>query len=381
MEQSDVIKTRDICRHWAKGYCAFGDDCAFPHSGPSPAPAGGGSVVVNGVSADLIPSADELREKDLFAVVKSSVPCKDYQVAKCHRGDKCKFAHIGGPPRRSAACRDWRQGRCNRGDSCRYYHAGGRKEEQQYDGENTSPITYVNAAPPMPVSSAAGPTVVHRIVRYCSTAVAPQSCKQPTVYTAAPQPSYNPTSWYTAPQVTCTTVPAPAEYCVPAPPQPLVHPQPPPLPVTATMPSTQLQSPLCEPAPVPEPAVSSTIAEADAAVAALRRQAEEMEAHAAALRAQANAAAHKVPPVPLPVPAPSTVPSSSVCSRRGSWSPNTEPTTPRRSSGCYSYSGYSSEGGDLDRVPSPPAGPPPPADTDAVATQSHCVMVHDPYAC
>lgn len=58
-------------------------------------------------------------------MVKSSVPCKDYQAAKCHRGDKCKFAHIGGgPARRSVACRDCRQGRCTRGDACRYRHAG-----------------------------------------------------------------------------------------------------------------------------------------------------------------------------------------------------------------------------------------------------------------
>lgn len=387
-----TVEKQEVCRHWAKGFCAFGADCAFPHAGPSPAPAGGGSVVVNGMSSDLIPSADELREKDLFAVVKSSVPCKDYQVAKCHRGDKCKFAHIGGPPRRSAACRDWRQGRCNRGDACRYYHSGPRKEDEQSMME---PVVHTNTTTS---ANASAPTVVHRIVRYCSAAPMPQPPPPSTVYTSAPQPMCS-TGLYAAPQtVVCDPTTPSTQYSVlPSPPQSLMPPPPVPqqvplvcVPAPSPQPQLQAQAPQCAPQQAGAP-TTSAIAEADAAVATLRRQAEEMEARAAALRARADAAVQQVPPYcPAPIPAIvvapssngcSTVPSSSVCSRRSSWSPNTTPTTPRRSSGgCHSYSSYSSEGGDADRAPSPPAGPPPPTDVDTGASPQ-CVMVHDPYAC
>eukprot|EP01065_Artemidia_motanka_P051141 TRINITY_DN8923_c0_g1_i1.p1 TRINITY_DN8923_c0_g1~~TRINITY_DN8923_c0_g1_i1.p1 ORF type:complete len:470 (+),score=136.08 TRINITY_DN8923_c0_g1_i1:63-1412(+) len=207
MEQRH-LSDREICRHWARGYCAMGDSCAFPHVGPSPAPVGGsGAVVVRGVSVDDIPSQDELREKDMFIVVKSSVPCKDYQAGKCHRGDKCKFAHVGTARRGSVLCRDWQAGVCTRGDSCKYRHTSRRECDDQeydfdcYDGPDVGcptpyRVSYVQHVPqtmhvnsdvgnlvtvrtPVAYTIAQQPTV-QRIVRYV-TAPPPQPPPQPTV--------------------------------------------------------------------------------------------------------------------------------------------------------------------------------------------------------
>ena len=35
--QQKVQRPRDLCRHWAKGYCNRGTQCGFSHEGPSPA--------------------------------------------------------------------------------------------------------------------------------------------------------------------------------------------------------------------------------------------------------------------------------------------------------------------------------------------------------
>eukprot|EP01064_Diplonema_japonicum_P031522 TRINITY_DN5681_c0_g3_i1.p1 TRINITY_DN5681_c0_g3~~TRINITY_DN5681_c0_g3_i1.p1 ORF type:complete len:219 (+),score=50.53 TRINITY_DN5681_c0_g3_i1:23-658(+) len=72
-------RQRDVCRHWARGYCNRGTMCGFYHTGPSPNP-------------ELCRKNSEEVE-DGYAATKSSVPCKDFQVGKCNRGEKCKFVH------------------------------------------------------------------------------------------------------------------------------------------------------------------------------------------------------------------------------------------------------------------------------------------------
>jgi len=89
---------KNICRHWAKGYCNRGQNCHFSHAGPSPnrvlCPDAGAPLVVNS-SGGSLPTDDELKRGDKFIVVKSTLPCKDYAAGECFRGDLCRFAHIG----------------------------------------------------------------------------------------------------------------------------------------------------------------------------------------------------------------------------------------------------------------------------------------------
>jgi len=89
---------KNICRHWAKGYCNRGQNCHFSHAGPSPnmvlCPDAGAPLVVNSTGGSL-PTDDELKRGDKFIVVKSTLPCKDYAAGECFRGDLCRFAHIG----------------------------------------------------------------------------------------------------------------------------------------------------------------------------------------------------------------------------------------------------------------------------------------------
>lgn len=431
-DPQDPSKARDICRHWAKGYCALGENCAFPHHGPSPAPASGGSVVVNGLPAEAIPSAAELRKQDLFAVVKSSVPCKDYQAAKCHRGDKCKFAHVGGgPQRRSVACRDWRQGRCTRGDACRYRHTGSRRQSDDqdcYDDDvqdemrDTAPyvttVKYV-VSPAQQTIAAPAPSV-QRIVRYyTTTAPTPQPTATlnglPVAQTACdymtPTPVQPVCDFNASPLTPLTPVcdfgmqslatgssplspPGEVEWIS----APHVAPSPPPPQQPMMIEPPQHMSPPLTAAP-PSVTPEELCADADAAVFELRRRAEEMEAHAASLRIQAAQAMNVYPEVPAsnmyvthpaelaPAPMPQHyAPARQSGSSAGSGSEDTTPTSPRRSSSTCSGG---SEGGEW--APSPPCGAPYSPDpslrkdyenTSQQSQQSQPapVMVHDPYA-
>lgn len=193
-----------VCRHWARGFCAMGESCAFPHEGPSPAPSSS-VVVVNGQSADSLPSREELRRKKMFVVVKSSEHCKDYNAGKCTRGDKCKFAHVGSirgsqspsdnnqrapggmsnrieQHQQGIRCRDWRAGRCNRGTACKYIH-----DEDVRDDDYGRDYGYETAPPPqmqpaMNGGVAQGRTVIRR-----------------TFYTTAPPPQQHPVITYQPP--------------------------------------------------------------------------------------------------------------------------------------------------------------------------------------
>eukprot|EP00756_Hemistasia_phaeocysticola_P021359 Hpha_TRINITY_DN15770_c6_g12::TRINITY_DN15770_c6_g12_i1::g.41398::m.41398 len=126
---------KNICRHWAKGYCNRGQSCHFSHAGPSPnrvlCPDAGAPLVVNSAGGSL-PTDEELKRGDKFIVVKSTLPCKDYAAGECYRGDHCRFAHIGS----GASClsqRDQRQSSSHTGSS------HGSECDSQNDSYGASP--------------------------------------------------------------------------------------------------------------------------------------------------------------------------------------------------------------------------------------------------
>eukprot|EP00659_Diplonema_papillatum_P009219 gene9219-14290_t len=88
-------KQRDICRHWARGYCNRGTVCGFLHADPLPQ-HGGAQCKASGLhphAAAFTPMSECKLAEDV-GQLKSTVACKDFSVGKCMRGDKCKFTHV-----------------------------------------------------------------------------------------------------------------------------------------------------------------------------------------------------------------------------------------------------------------------------------------------
>jgi len=123
--------------------------------------------MINGHPSDRVPTPEELRDQEMFIVVKSSEACKDFQAGKCTRGDKCKFAHFG-PARKQIQCRDFLAGKCGRGDACKYRH-GPWSPDMQDMGEDSM---LCQPCPPSHMSVDLAPPV-YRIVS------APQPVPQP----------------------------------------------------------------------------------------------------------------------------------------------------------------------------------------------------------
>lgn len=178
------------CRHWARGFCASGDHCSFSHSDPYCSSSMRGSVMVNGHPSDRVPTPEELRDQEMFIVVKSSEACKDFQAGKCTRGDKCKFAHVG-PARKQIQCRDFLAGKCGRGEACKYRHGAWRPDMQEMQEERMDimgcqPPLPMEVAPPMyrivTAPSQPVPQPIRRIVRYVTTTNRMQPPPPPPVY-------------------------------------------------------------------------------------------------------------------------------------------------------------------------------------------------------
>lgn len=68
---TDCFSMAQVCTHWLRGHCAFGDKCRYDHVRPEWAPARGNGVASQGYEAPLgVPRPDTDRLEDVLPISK-----------------------------------------------------------------------------------------------------------------------------------------------------------------------------------------------------------------------------------------------------------------------------------------------------------------------